>query len=75
MLFACERRRSRRIRDVRAADLQEEMAEQYFSVPPDPTKTAAIERTSQRARLGEQDGLETSPACELRASAIARPPC
>jgi hypothetical protein len=33
--------------DVRAADLQEEMAEQRFSVPPDPTKTAATERTSQ----------------------------
>ena len=31
--FLCERRRSRRIRDVRAADLQEEMAEQRFSVP------------------------------------------
>jgi len=35
--------------DVRAADLQEEMAEQRFSVPPDPTKTAATQRTSQRA--------------------------
>jgi hypothetical protein len=45
----CERRRSRRILDVRAADLQEEMAEQRFSVPPDPTKTAAAQRTSQRA--------------------------
>ena len=31
--------------DVRAADLQE-MAAQRFSVPPDPTKTAATERTS-----------------------------
>jgi hypothetical protein len=35
--------------DVRAADLQEEMAEQRFSVPPAPTKTAAAERTSLRA--------------------------
>jgi hypothetical protein len=46
--FLRERRR-RRILDVRAADLQEEMAEQRFSVPPDPTKTAATQRTSQRA--------------------------
>src|SRR5687768_16906784 len=35
--------------DVRAADLQEEMAEQRSSVPPDPTKTAATQRTSPRA--------------------------
>jgi hypothetical protein len=35
--------------DVRAADLQEEMAEQRFSVPSAPTKTAATQRTSQRA--------------------------
>jgi hypothetical protein len=47
--FVGERRRRRRVHDVRAADLQEEMAEQRFSVPPDPTKTAAAERTSQRA--------------------------
>jgi hypothetical protein len=59
--FLCERRRRRRIREVRAADLQEEMAEQRLSVPPDPTKTAASWRTSQRAEraiehsaLGEQ---------------------
>jgi hypothetical protein len=32
-----------------AADLQEEMAEQRFSVPAAPTKTAATQRTSQRA--------------------------
>ena len=43
------RRRRRRVVDVCAADLQEEMAGQRFSVPPDPTKTAATERTSQRA--------------------------
>jgi hypothetical protein len=41
--------RCRRILDVRAADLEEEMAVQRFSVPPSPTKTAATERTSQRA--------------------------
>jgi hypothetical protein len=40
---------ARRILDVRAADLQEEMAEQRFSVPPDLTMTAATERTSPRA--------------------------
>jgi hypothetical protein len=48
--FLCERRRRRRILDVRAADLQEEMAEQRFSVPSAPTKTAATKRTSQRAK-------------------------
>jgi hypothetical protein len=32
-----------------ASCVQEEMAEQRFSVPPDPTKTAASWRTSQRA--------------------------
>jgi len=48
----------RRIREVRAADLQEEMAEQCFSVPPDPTKTAACWRTSQRAeRAIEQSAM------------------
>jgi hypothetical protein len=49
VLFLSERRRRRRILDVRAADLQEEMAEQRFSVPSDPTKTAATQRTSPRA--------------------------
>jgi hypothetical protein len=49
LLFLSERRRRRRRLDVRAADLQEKMAEQRFSVPPDPTKTAATQRTSQRA--------------------------
>ena len=48
-LFPLERRQSRRILDVRAADLQEKMAEHRFTVRPDPTKTAATERTSQRA--------------------------
>jgi hypothetical protein len=50
VLLLCERRRSRRILDVRAADLQEEMAEQRFSVLPDPTKTAATsEHRSERS--------------------------
>jgi hypothetical protein len=35
----------RRVLDVRAVDLQEEMAEQRFSVPSDPTKAAVIQRT------------------------------
>jgi hypothetical protein len=39
--FLCERQRRRRILDVRAADLEEEMVEQRFFVPPDPTKAAA----------------------------------
>jgi hypothetical protein len=39
----------RRTLDVRAADLQEEMTEQRFSVPSAPTKTAATQRTSPRA--------------------------
>jgi hypothetical protein len=33
----------------RAAGLQEKMTEQRFSVPSAPTKTAATQRTSQRA--------------------------
>ena len=41
-----EERGRHQLPDVRAADLQEEMAEQRFPVPPDPTKTAATERTS-----------------------------
>jgi hypothetical protein len=46
----CEGRRRRWILDVRAADLQEEMAEQRFSVLPDPTKTAALgEHRSERS--------------------------
>jgi hypothetical protein len=45
-----EERRRRRILDVRAADPQEEMAEQRFCVPSAPTKTAATQRTSQRAK-------------------------
>jgi hypothetical protein len=36
-----EERRRRRILDVRAVDLQKEMAERRFSVPSAPTKTAA----------------------------------
>jgi hypothetical protein len=45
-----------RIREVRAVDLQEEMAERGFSVPPDPTKTAASWRTSQRAERAIEHG-------------------
>ena len=41
-------------RDVRAAVLEEEMTEQRFSVPAAPTKTAAIKRTSQRAKRAIQ---------------------
>jgi hypothetical protein len=47
--FLCERRRSRRILDVRAADLQEKMAEQRFSVPSASAEDGGIQRTSQRA--------------------------
>ena len=52
--FLCERRRRRRILDVRAADLQEEMTEQRFSVLAAPTKTAATQRTSPQAELTMQ---------------------
>jgi hypothetical protein len=45
---------ARPILDVRAADLQEEMAEQRFSVPSAPTKTAATRRTSQRAEASNE---------------------
>ena len=47
-------------RDVRAAVLEEEMAEQRSSVPAAPTKTAATQRTSQRAERA------------IKCSAIAR---
>ena len=48
--------------DVRAADLQEEMAEQRFSVPSAPTKTAATQRTSQRAeRAIENSAMREQP--------------
>jgi predicted ABC-class ATPase len=42
--------------DVRAADLQEKMAEQRFSVPSASTKTAATQRTSQRAQRAIKHG-------------------
>ena len=47
---------------ARAADLQEEMAEQRFSVPPDTTETAATQRTSQRAeRAIENSAMREQP--------------
>jgi hypothetical protein len=52
---SCERRRRRRILDVRAADLQEEMAEQRFSVPSAATKTAA---TSEHRRERSEQSIE-----------------
>ena len=47
----CGRQRRRRILDVRAADMQEEMAEQP-SVPSAPTKTAA--HSEHRSERSEQ---------------------
>ena len=64
----CERRR-RRILDVRAADLQEEMAEQRFSVPSAPTKTVATQRTSQRA----ERAIEYSAMREQLTKDLAQP--
>src|SRR5688572_20564931 len=55
--------RANRPRDVRAADLQEELAEQRFSVPPDPTKTAAT--SEHRSERSEQ----IDPRCSRRRSA------
>ena len=52
--FLCERRRRRRILDVRAADLQEELAEQRFSVPPAPTKTAATQANGAASGASDQ---------------------
>jgi hypothetical protein len=50
--------------DVRAADLQEELAEQRFSVPSAPTKTAATQRTSQRAeRAIEHSAIRSDQDC------------
>ncbi|HJQ88829.1 MAG TPA: hypothetical protein VJ820_15355 [Propionibacteriaceae bacterium] len=59
-------RRWRRILDVRAADLQEEMAEQRFSVPSDPTKTAA---TSEHRASGASNQTERDARAALKKSA------
>ena len=60
----------RRIRDVRAADLQEKMAEQRFSVPPAPTKTAAAQRTPQRAkRANKHSDVRAADLQEKKAAA------
>jgi hypothetical protein len=59
---------ARRILDVRAADLQEEMAEQRFSVPSAPTKTAATQRTSPRAAASNQTQREQQDQRKLRQS-------
>jgi len=63
--------RRRRILDVRAADLQEEMGKPCFSVSTAPTKTAATQRTSPRAeraiqqkrdaRAGQEKGSHMIP--------------
>jgi hypothetical protein len=76
--FLCERRRRRRILDVRAADLQEEMTEQRFSVPSDPTKTAATKRTSQRAKRAVKhsamrEQLQNISGWELRVALVGEP--
>jgi len=49
VLYAPTHRHSADNSDGRAADLQEKMPEQRFSVPSASTKTAATQRTSQRA--------------------------
>jgi hypothetical protein len=60
--FLCERRRTRRILDVRAADLQEELAEQRFSVPSAPTKTAApSEHRSERSEQSKYSAMRELP--------------
>jgi hypothetical protein len=46
-------------RDVRAADLQEELAEQRFSVPAAPTKTAA--HPANIAASGASNQTERDP--------------
>src|SRR5215216_646101 len=58
--------RANSTRDVRAADLQEEMAEQRFSVPPDPTKTAAT--SEHRSERSEQirPAMFAPPSCRRR---------
>jgi hypothetical protein len=66
--FLCDRRRRRRILDVRAADLQEEMAEQRFSVPLAPTKTAATQRTSLRVVASNQTERDARAAPKRRAA-------
>jgi len=50
----------------RAADLQEDMAEQRFSVPPDPTKTAATQRTSRERSEQSNTAMFAPPICRRR---------
>ena len=64
--FLCERRRLRRILDVRAADLQEEMPEQRFSVPSATTKTAAT--SEHRSERSAQSILRDARAAQASAS-------
>ena len=66
----CERRRTRRLRDVRAADLQEEMAEQRVPVPADPTKTAATQRTSRRAERANKTERDARAASKKQAASV-----
>ena len=72
MIVSCERRRSMRILDVRAADLQEEMTEQRFSVPSAPTKTAATQRTSPRAERAIKHSAIARAAQEKRVASARR---
>jgi hypothetical protein len=68
ILYSAAPPRRQWILDVRAADLQEEMAEQRFSVPSAPTKTAATQRTSPRAAASNQTQREQQAQRNLRQS-------
>ena len=57
-------------RDVRAAVLEEEMAEQRFSVPAALTKKAATRRTSQRAERAIEPSSLRSRQIALEADGV-----
>jgi len=68
-----EEQQQRQILDVRAADLQEEMAERRFPVAPVPTKTAAP--SEHRRERSEQSNTARAAAKKPVASVgIALPP-
>ena len=64
--FLGERRRRRRVLDVPAADLQEEMAEQRFSVFDSSDEDGGAQRTSPRAERAIQQSAMREQLSNLR---------
>ena len=68
-----QRARAQRAPAPAASCVQEEMAEQRFSVPPGPTKMAATRRTSPRAAASNQTQRDPQRAARAIRLRIARP--